>query len=192
MKLKKILIFFVLVFFLISINVYSSSIFDVENITLPDNVVRNGYFYILGYNYNAKDIFLCYYIGNRSFSSFYVGEDGGIYNEFGDKLDGHMRFITRVPSTGEWSNIGHYPDGVTWSLGTREPLFSNRNVYLNNELYIFGKEHYSNLGVLGGLSSSVFFSSLIKPLLKLMPFILTFIVLFLTFFKMWNFLKGVF
>ena len=43
MKLRKFLILFVLVFFLFNINIYSSSIFGIDNITsLPDEVVRNG------------------------------------------------------------------------------------------------------------------------------------------------------
>lgn len=186
MDLRRFLVFFVLVFFLFSINVFSNSIFDIENITLPDVE----YPYVLGYSNYGKLIFMCVHLSDREVKSLHIGEDG-VYDQSGELL--LMSFRKYNSNTGEWT---YYTlDKYTSSWFTEQglvPYYSNRDVYYNDEIYIFGKEHRNNLGVLSGLSSSVLFSSLLKPLLKLMPFVLTFIVLLFALFKAWNFIKGVF
>ena len=189
MKLKKFLIFFVLVFFLFSINIYSSSIFDVENIThLPDDV--EGKPYIVGYSNYGEIIFMCVYLSNREVKSLHIREDG-IYDQSGELLS--MSFRKYDSNTGEWTYYTLHTNNTSWFTEQGLiPYYSNRDLYYNDEIYIFGKEHHNNSGVLSGLSSSVLFVSLLKPLLDLMPFILAFIVLVLTFLKMWNFIKEVF
>ena len=189
MDLRRFLVFFVLVFFLFSINIYSSSIFGIENITdIPDDVEDKPY--ILGYSNYGKLIFMCVHLSNREVKSLHIGEDG-VYDQSGELL--LMSFRKYDFNTDEWEYYTLHTKNSSWfTKDGLEPYFSNRDLYYNDEIYIFGKEHYSDLCVFSGLSSSVFFVSLIKPLLKLMPFVLVFIVLFFTFLKAWNFIKGVF
>ena len=192
MDLRRFLVFFVLVFFLFSINIYSSSIFDIENIQLPENL--RDYKYIIGYSPYSQGIFMATYKYNAPVSSFYLKNDG-VFDEHGNRL--MMLYEKYNPDTGVWGEgQGVWSENAPWSIDGSEnalkPYFSNIDVYYNDEIYILGKEHHNNLGVLSGLSSSVLFVNLLKPFLDLMPFILVFIVLIFAFLKAWNFIKGVF
>ena len=189
MDLRRFLVFFILMFFILNINIYSASIFDVENIThLPDDI--EGKPYIVGYSNYGKLIFICVHLSNREVKSLHIGEDG-VCDQSGELLS--MSFRKYNSNTGEWTHYTVHSSYTSWFTEQGLiPYYSNRDVYYNGEIYLYGKEHHDNLGVFSGLSASVLFVSLIKPLLKLMPFILAFIILLLTFIKVWNFLKGVF
>ena len=189
MDLRRILVFFILIFFMLNINVFSSSIFDVENIThLPDDI--EGRPYIIGYSHYSKRIFMCVYFGNNDIKSLHITENG-VCDESGNLLT--MNFRGYKSDTNEWENYSSYDKYSSWFTEPGLiPYFSNKDVYHNGKIYLLGKEHHSNLGVLSGLSTSVLFMSILKPFLYLMPFILVFIVLIFAFLKAWNFIKGVF
>ena len=188
MDLRRFLVFFVLVFFLFSINVFSASIFDVENIThLPHYAEDNDF--IIGYNHLNKNVFIAVYVSSRSVEFFNIKEDG-VYDENDNRLK--MFYINLNPDTDEWG-VAIGQEHSTWfNVQGLEPCAANKDVYRNGQICIFGKKYDGNLGVLGGLTSSVIFIGLLKPFLYLMPLILIFIILILMFFKMWRFLKGVF
>ena len=191
MDLRKFIIFFVLVFFLFSINIYSSSsIFGIENITsLPYDA--EDYDYIIGYNNSTKNIFVAVYRSGVEVKSFHITENG-VCDENGNLL--LMFYTSYKPDENRWSSVaaGHYENSAWFIKQGLEPCYSNKDVYYKGKVYIFGKKYHGNLGFWGNLSSSVLFISILKPLLKLMPFIISFIVLFLAFVKAWNFIKGVF
>ena len=189
MDLRRFLVFFVLVFFMLSINIFSSSIFGLENITsLPDDVGDKPY--ILGYSNYGNLIFMCVHLSNREVKSLHIGEDG-VYDQSGELL--LMSFRKYDSNTGEWTYYTIHDKYTSWFTEQGLiPYYSNKDLYYNDEIYIFGKEYHNNLGVFSGFSTSVLFVSLLKPLLDLMPFILVFIVLLLSFFKVWKFIKGVF
>ncbi len=187
MKLKKFLIFFVLIFFMLNINIFSSPIFDIENIThLPHDAEDNDY--ILGYNHLNKNVFIAVH-RSGSVKFFNIKEDG-IYDENGNRLK--MVYRNYNPNTGEWGVAIGQIDSTWFAVQGLEPCAANKDVYHNGQICIFGKKYDGNLGVLSGLTSSVIFIGLLKPFLKLIPFILAFVVLFFAFLKAWNFVKGVF
>ena len=188
MDLRKILILFVLALFLFSINIYSSSVFNIENIThLPPDTEGNDY--IMGYYGSGKYVIIGVYRSSRSVKFFNITENG-VCDENGNLLT--MVYRVYNPDTNEWSiAIGHEHSSWFTELGAI-PCFSSKDVYRNGRICVFGREYDGNLGVLGGLTSSVIFVGLLKPFLKLMPFILSFVVLIFMFYKLWKFIKGVF
>ena len=189
MKLRKFMIFFVLVFFLFSINIYSSSIFGIENIThLPYDAEDNDY--IIGYSHYSQSVFIAVYRSGAEVKSFHVTEEG-VYDESGNLLN--MFYTTYKSDENRWSSVAISDKDAPWFVeGGLEPLFSNKDVYHNGQIYIYGRKYDANLGILSNLTSDVLFSNLLKPFLDLMPFILVFIILLFTFLKAWNFIKGVF
>ena len=188
MKIRRFLVFFVLAFIILSINVFSDSVFDIEVIkNLPDDL--EGEPYIIGYSNYSKGIFMCVHLSNRDVKSLHIGEDG-VYDQSGELL--LMSFRGYNTDTNEWEYYTQHSKYSKWFDNGLIPYYSNRDVYYNGEIYMFGKDHDSNLGVFSGLSVSVLFCSLIKPFLKILPYVLAFIVLFIAFIKAWKFVKGVF
>ena len=190
MDLRRFLVFFVLVLFLFSINIYSASIFDIENITsLPSGTEDNDY--IIGYDSLNKNVFIAVCSSGYEVKSFHVTENG-VYNEKGTLLK--MFYWTYKPDENRWSSVAIIDyENATWLTEQGlKPLYSNKDVYRNGQNYVFRRKYDGNLGILNNLTSDVIFSNLIKPFLYLMPLILIFIVLVLTFLKAWNFIKGVF
>ena len=187
MKIRRFLVFFSFLFFLLSINVFSGPVFDIEIIkNLPDDL--EGEPYIIGYSNYSKRIFMCVHLSNREVKSLHIGE-GGVYDQSGELL--LMSFRSYDSDTNEWTYYTLHSSYSKWLTDdSLIPCYSNRDVYYNGEIYIFGKDHESNLGFFSSLSTSVLFSSLIKPFLKIMPFVLTFIVLFIAFLKAWEFVKN--
>jgi len=189
MDLKKFLVFFVLLFFIFNINVFSNSVFNVENIkSLPPDAKGNDY--IVGYSHIGKGFFIAINKSSGNVKYFDIREDG-VYDEHGN----HLRLVYRsyIPETGEWDSWFYVTDYTeNWGNGKLIPYYSNRNVFMGDEIILFGKEHNNNLGVFNGLSSSLIFISLIKPILKIMPVLLIVIVMIFAFYKAWRFLKVVF
>lgn len=192
MKIRRFLVVFVLLFVILSINVFSGPVFDIEIIkNLPDDL--EGEPYIIGYSNYSKSIFMCVHLSNREVKSLHIGEDG-VYDQSGERLV--MSFRGYNSDTNKWKYYSLHDSHSIWVTEEGEkgliPYFSNRDVYYNGEIYIFGKDYESNLGVFSGLSTSVLFSSLIKPFLKILPYVLAFIVLFIAFIKAWKYVKVVF
>lgn len=188
MDLRRFLVFFVLIFFVLSINVFSnSSMYGIENITdLPWDAKE--YDYIIGYNKSNGVIFIGVYRSGRAVECFNIIEDG-IYDEFGNLLELYYR--TYKHDVGEWSTYPAAHERAPW-FENFIPIYSNKDVYNNGQIHIYGKNFDGNLGVFSGLTSSVIFGSILKPILKLIPYVLSFIVLLFTFIKAWRFVKGVF
>lgn len=187
--LKRLLVFFVMLFYLFSVNVYSDSIYDIKNIeNLPPDAEGNDY--IIAYSKFSGNIFIAILKTSGNIKSFHITEDG-VCDEYGNLLN--MVYRSYISDTAEWSTIYEVKQYVEhWYNGNLIPYYSNRNVYLDDEVVLFGKDHNNNLGVFSGMSYSQIFSIIIKPFLRVMPVILIIIVMIFAFYKAWNFLKVVF
>lgn len=189
MDLRRFLVFFVLLFFIFNINAYSNSVFDIKNIeNLPPDAEGNDY--IIGYSHIGEGFFIAINKSVGNVKHFDIREDG-VYDEYGNLL--RLVYRSYIPETGEWNSwYSVYDYTENFGNGKLIPYYSNRDIYKNGEIVLFGKEHNNNLGVFSGMSSSLIFVSLIKPFLKIMPVILFVVVLIFAFYKAWRFLKVVF
>lgn len=190
MDLRRFIVFFVLLFFVLSVSVFSdSSIYGIENITdLPWDAKDKYNDYIIAYNTQNKNIIIAVNRTAREIKYFNIVEDG-VYDELGNLLE--MYYRTYKPDVGEWSTYPAAHKNAPW-FNNFLPIYSSKDVYNDGQIYIYGKKFDGNLGVFSGLTSSVIFASILKPLLKLMYYVLAFIVLLYAFMKAWKFIKGVF
>ena len=136
MKLRKFMIFFVLIFFMLSTNVFSSSIFDIEIIThLPYDAEDNNY--IIGYSHYSQSVFIAVYRSSRSIKSFHVTENG-VYDESGNLLN--MFYRTYNSDEKRWSSIAVYDKDAPWFVeGGLEPLLNKMSIC--GQIYIFGRKY---------------------------------------------------
>lgn len=187
MYLRRFLVVFVLVFVILSINVFSNSIYGIENITnLPWDAKE--YNYIIGYNKSNGAIFIGVYRSGRDVKYFNIIEDG-VYDESGNLLE--MYYRTYKPDVGDWSSQAVAHERAPW-FDNFIPIYSNKDIFHDGQIFLYRKKYDGNMRVFGSLTSSVIFSSLLRPILRIIPYVLVFIVLLLTFFKAWKFVKGVF
>ena len=190
MDLKKILFFLFWCFFILSLGVFAdSSIYGIENITgLPWDA--EGKDFILAYSSDNKHLYIAINRSNIEVKSFHVSEEG-VHNESGNLLTMHYREY--MFDENRWSPIVIFDDNIKWLTEQGlNPVFSTKNVYHNGQVYIYGRNFDRNMGFFSGLTSSVIFSSILKPIMNLVPYVLAFIVLLLAFIKAWNFVKGAF
>ena len=191
MDLRRFLVFFVLMFFVFSVSVFANSkIFEIENInSLPPDAIGNDY--IIGYGHLGKGgIFIAINKSAGNVKYFDIREDG-VYDEYGNLL--RLVYRDYNSDTGEWDSWYYVMDyNENWGNGILIPYYTNRDIYKDGQIVLFGKEYNKNLNVFSGMSTSQIFVVIIKPFLKIMPVILIVIVMIFAFYKAWKFIKVVF